>query len=516
MTPSVTGQAGRELGFDRDTAAELAAMARRLGGLGGCLLFRPEGAWLTEIPAEDEGLRIPRHDTATGACLDSGRAAVIGLDDDLLHPRERALMRAGDASFWLTVPMLGQGEEAVGVVVGLISARLPGGVEQALGVMRLVADQLALHARCREMESHLAAERQQAHASEQEAAAILRGLRSAALVLSPDGRVRDANRSAELLLGFRLDECRGRPVREAIESEAVADLLAGVEATGGTGLPEVRVGLDSKTVLELRVTPVFNARGEQLCRVAVLNDTTTLRTADELKSEFISLISHELRTPLTSIKAFAATLLRTFGQERPEDAQEWLRIIDHECDRLTGLINDLLSISQLDAGRPLPMEVSRFDLMPMLHSVGEQQSAVTARHKVEVTGPASLMVEADESKLRQVVSNLMNNAVKYSPAGGTVRVVAEQTGDELVLMVQDQGVGIRPEHLHRVFEKFFQVDGSTTRRVGGTGLGLYLSRRLIESHGGRIWVESELGVGSTFVATLPVRCPARVEALATR
>jgi PAS domain S-box-containing protein len=490
----------------------LAAAAQRLGGFALCLLLRRDGDWLAEHPRREDGLRLPIRGTFSGSCMNSGRANVADLSEDLLHPRERALLRAHECSYWLAMPIvLREGAQPEGLVVGLKATRLSagaGGEERA--VLGLVAEQVALRWQVRALTQGVLDERARARELQGEAEGLLHSLRAAALVLTADDRVHDANRAAETLFGFDLTQVRGKRLAEVISEPDVLAILETVDATGGGGLPEVRLGDKRPIVLEVRITPVFSARGDLRRRVAVFNDTTLLRQADQLKTEFVSMVSHELRTPLTSIKAFASTLLHLDAE--PEEQREWLRIIDRECDRLTALVNDLLTISQLDSGKPLPMHLADFDLVALLREVALMQQEAARKHTVSVAGPPELLVQADPDKLRQVALNLVNNAIKYSPRGGEVQVRVEADEETVRLAVEDNGVGIRPEHLDLVFEKFFQVDGGSTRRVGGSGLGLYLTRRLVEAHGGRITAESELGRGTTVKVTLPRRQSVEAEA----
>ena len=499
------GAAGVDVS-ETEHLASLFETACRLGGLTACLCLRADGARLVEYGGRDVPCSLPIRDSFAGACFSNGRAGVTHLGEDLLHSHERTMLRNEDCHFWLAVPIVvDEGQGAAGVVVAYKPPPLgPGSGELERGAVGLVAEHIGLRWKARDLSVALQAERARTRLLEGEAEGILHSLRAAAIVLDADDRLHDANRAAETLLDFHLPHARGRLVEEVIGDELIRGVLAESDATssGGAPLPEVRVGANHEVVLEVRISPVFDSRGELRWRVVVFNDTTVLRQADELKTEFVSMVSHELRTPLTSIKAFAATLLRDESAQ-PNDQREWLRIIDRECDRLTALINDLLAISRLESGKPLSMHHSRFDLMALLRDVGEAQQAAARKHTVVVQGPPEAILEADRDKVRQVFTNLVNNAIKYSPRGGEVAVTVEMTEAEARILVRDSGVGIRQEHLNVVFEKFFQVDGSSTRRVGGSGLGLYLTRRLVQAHGGKVWAESELGRGTTIVVVLP-------------
>lgn len=237
-----------------------------------------------------------------------------------------------------------------------------------------------------------------------------------------------------------------------------------------------------------------------------------LRELDRLKSELLSTVSHELRTPLASIKGYAGTLLRDDVEWDDETCREFLHIIDEESDRLGELIEDLLQMSQIEAGilrvDPQPVRVPRMALR-----VAKKARSGVSKHNVNVLFPPEYpVVWADARRVEQVLRNLVENAIKYSPEGGTVTVRGDVEGNEAHIAVSDEGIGIAPSDLDRVFERFFRADGTEVRRAGGTGLGLSICQGIVQMHGGRIWAESALGVGSTFHFTLPLADPAALAA----
>jgi two-component system phosphate regulon sensor histidine kinase PhoR len=233
-----------------------------------------------------------------------------------------------------------------------------------------------------------------------------------------------------------------------------------------------------------------------------------MKNIDKMKSSFVAMASHELRTPLTAIKGFSSTLLEGIDEDMysKEDQREFLGIVVSECDRLRRLIDDLLNTSRIESGQSLKPDYSRFELMPLLEkSVAVQQQA-SNRHKVmlKVHNELPQTIVGDQDKFDQILTNLLNNAIKYSPAGGDVIVHAKSEGDDILIGVQDQGLGIPKEHLSKVFERFHRVDNEDNRKIYGTGLGLFLVKHLVESvHMGQIWAESEVGVGSTFYVRIP-------------
>jgi K+-sensing histidine kinase KdpD/HAMP domain-containing protein len=229
-----------------------------------------------------------------------------------------------------------------------------------------------------------------------------------------------------------------------------------------------------------------------------------LRELDGLKSELLSTVSHELRTPLASIKGYAGTLLRTDVAWDEETRREFLQIIDEESDRLGELIEDLLQMSQIEAG-VLRVDLRSIRLPRVVHRVVKKARANANNHQFVVNIPPDFPeVRADLRRVEQVLRNLVENAVKYSPEGGTVTVRGDADGNEATVSVSDEGIGIAPEDLARVFDRFYRADGTAVRKAGGTGLGLSICRGIVEMHGGRITAESLPGVGSTFRFTLPL------------
>jgi signal transduction histidine kinase len=254
-----------------------------------------------------------------------------------------------------------------------------------------------------------------------------------------------------------------------------------------------------KAVADLIALAIENARLTQ-----EFQEIQALSEANRLKAELISTLAHEMRTPLTSIKGFSTALLMEEANFSVETQREFLQIIDEECDILQNLIHDLLESSIIDAGllriEPQPVRLPRL-AQGVVHDIAHQ----TEKHRLLLDFPPDLpLVDADPQRVAQVLRNLLDNAVKYSPDGGLIVVRGEVREDEVVISVADQGVGIAPEDLNRLFEKFFRVKSGLGRHVVGSGLGLPICRTIVESHGGRIWAESKVGQGTTLYFTLPL------------
>ena len=248
--------------------------------------------------------------------------------------------------------------------------------------------------------------------------------------------------------------------------------------------------------------PVKNDAGDIFAGMVMMQDITQRKAVERLKDEFISTVSHELRTPLTSLRGFAELMLeREFP---PDKRQRFLSIIHGETVRLTNLINDFLDLQRMESGRQI-YHLDHVDVPELLREGIALFQEAEGKHTLQLEAAESLpLVAADKDRLRQVLSNLLSNAIKFSPDGGTVTVGARQESGQVAVWVADQGVGIPPEALPRLFSKFFRVDSSQTRHIGGTGLGLALVKEIVEAHQGRVWAESEPDRGSTFWFTLPL------------
>ena len=238
-----------------------------------------------------------------------------------------------------------------------------------------------------------------------------------------------------------------------------------------------------------------------------LQITQSLEEANRLKAELISTLAHEMRTPLTSIKGYSTALLMEEATFSPETQQEFLQIIDEECTVLQDLIHDLLESSIIDAGL-LQLEPQPVVLPRLAQSAVDDMARRTKTHSFVVDFAKGAngfpIVDADPHRIEQVLRNLLDNAVKYSPDGGLIVVRGEVHKNEVVISVADQGVGIAPEHVNRLFEKFFRVESGLGRHIVGSGLGLPIARTIVESHGGRIWAESQVGEGTMLYFTLPL------------
>ncbi|PJF21488.1 MAG: histidine kinase [Phototrophicales bacterium] len=259
-----------------------------------------------------------------------------------------------------------------------------------------------------------------------------------------------------------------------------------------------------KISIGITYAPMFTTDGKITNIIANVRDITNFREAQEMQNTFISVVSHELKTPVAIIKGYAATLSRPDANWNPDVVRETLHVIEEEADRLTALIQDLLTASKLQAQRELQLDLGEVWLDEVVRRSVERFSTQTNKHQFVIHFPADFpSIQGDETKLRQVIDNLLSNAVKYSPNGGVIEVGGEVTDHLVKIYVSDSGVGLTKEDQGRIFERFYRVDGKLSRKTQGTGLGLYLARAIVEAHGGMIRVDSQPGQGSTFYFTLP-------------
>lgn len=235
-----------------------------------------------------------------------------------------------------------------------------------------------------------------------------------------------------------------------------------------------------------------------------LHKAQTANEASSVRKDSVAFLAHEMRTPLTAIKGYATALLMDDVNFDAVAQHEFLEQIDRECDTLIRLIEDLLESSVLDAGK-LELDLQPVRLPRLVKEVVEEIRKTATRHRFVVDFSSEPpLVEADPTRLAQVLRNLLENAVKYYPQGGLIVVRGETQPHQILISVADQGVGIAPEHLNRLFEKFFRVKSGASQATIGSGLGLPIARSIVQAHGGKIWAESQPGQGSTFYFTLPL------------
>jgi len=333
---------------------------------------------------------------------------------------------------------------------------------------------------------------------------VLESVYAGLLMVSREGRIMQMNASARAILGLSEAEV-GKPYRDVVRPEKILDFLNRSLADNVELAEEIALEVpgDEEKIYQVQSALVRGEDQQPMGVVVIFNDITDIRSIERMKTAFVSTVSHELRTPLTSIKGFISTLLMDEEGFDPETRHEFYTIIDTECDRLTRLISDLLNVSRIEAGRALDLNPKEVELPALIEKVVTAQKSYTSKHNFVIDLDNLPTIIADEDKVDQILTNLTNNAIKYSPDGGTITIRGRTEDGKVLISVIDQGIGIPKDHLPKVFDRFHRVDNRDTRKVGGTGIGLYLVKHLVEAHGGTIWVESEVGKGSNFTFVLP-------------
>lgn len=250
--------------------------------------------------------------------------------------------------------------------------------------------------------------------------------------------------------------------------------------------------------------PLLGDDGTLMNIVANVRDITNFRRAQEMQNVFISTVSHELKTPVALIKGYAGTLRREDAKWDPKVIRDSLEVIEDEADRLTELIENLLAASKLQAER-MRLDLGEVQIDQLAANVVERFKTQTTKHQFALSFSGAFpVIQGDEVRLRQVLDNLVSNAIKYSPDGGTITLGGEVDDRYATIFVRDQGAGIPEADQEHVFERFYRVDGPLSKKTKGTGLGLYLAKAVVEAHGGTIRVKSKPGGGSTFYFTIPL------------
>ncbi len=327
-------------------------------------------------------------------------------------------------------------------------------------------------------------------------AAILNRMTDGVLIVDSTGSIQMANPGAEKLFGEGLT---GRSVIVALRHHQLIETWRKAQQTGEIQSESVEIPSNRK-FLQITAIPGQEAGGALL----MVQDLTRLRRLETVRRDFISNVSHELRTPLASLKALAETL-SDGALDDPPAARRFLARMQTEVDALTQMSTELLELTRIESGQ-VPLQLKPIAPIQLLQSAADRMKAQAERAGLDLhaeCNPNLPLVPADSSRLEQVLVNLIHNAVKFTPAGGEIRLFAKQDGKYIRFDVSDTGVGIDPDDLPRIFERFYKADRARTKG-GGTGLGLSIARHIVEAHGGKIWVESEPEKGSTFYFNIPI------------
>lgn len=329
---------------------------------------------------------------------------------------------------------------------------------------------------------------------------VLHVMTDGVLIVNRHGRVRLLNPAAAQMLKTTRERALKHSFVQAVRDHRIVEVFTRCQESGGneTALLE----LDRERFLRMVVTPFL--RGDDRGYLIVFQDLTRLHQLQTVRQDFISNISHELRTPIASLRALVETL-SDGALEDSTAAHRFLRHMEVEVDALSQMVQELLDLARIESGKA-SLQLTKTAALPLLRRAVErlQAQATRAQLTLQIEGAPELpTVYVDGSRVEQVLTNLIHNAIKFTPPKGKICISAAPYDIQMLLVkVADTGVGIAPEDLPRVFERFYKADRS--RSGGGTGLGLAIAKHIVQAHGGRIWVESRVGKGSTFCFTLPL------------
>ena len=374
-------------------------------------------------------------------------------------------------------------------------------------VLSSFADQAAIAVRNAQLYQQVSAEKQQLDA-------IIEHGADGVMIVDPELRILVFNRALSQMTGWPAEQAIGKPCYQVLALDGVSgrDLCSvepgavafeGVEPWVAEG--ELCRPAGSRSAVRVTYSPLYDEDGRLSHVLANVVDITRFREAEEMKSTFISVVSHELKTPVSLIKGYANTLAREDANWDRATVREGLQVISEESDRLNSLINNLLDASRIQAGG-FRTERSDVSIPRLAGKVVENFQLQTTPHRFILDFALDFpVVFGDVERLRQVFNNLVSNAIKYAPEGGEIRIGGwSDSNQQVTVYVADEGIGIPGEEQGRLFQRFYRVDSSLRRKTQGAGLGLYLCRSIIEAHGGRIWLRSEPGKGTTVFFSLPL------------
>ncbi|MCA1636277.1 MAG: PAS domain-containing protein [Acidobacteria bacterium] len=342
--------------------------------------------------------------------------------------------------------------------------------------------------------------------------ATMESIREGVLVVDREGRVVASNNAARALFGEGEASSKGpRRLSELTRDPAVHSAFGAALGRGERGEVKVETGGPERRVFDLQVAPLKAGAGaaarsaEARGAVGVFFDITRLERLERVRQEFLSNVSHELRTPLTAILTFVETL-EEGAIDDPAHNRRFLSVIRRNSERMHNLINDILELSAIEAGT-VEVEPTEVRLSALVSECLTALAARAAERHVKLLNEvaAEVLVHADARRLEQMLTNLLDNAIKFTPEGGEVRIAHERAAGRDRVHVADTGEGIALEHVERIFERFYRIDRARSRALGGTGLGLAIVKHLARAHGGEASVRSAPGQGSTFTVELPVR-----------
>lgn len=366
---------------------------------------------------------------------------------------------------------------------------------------------LAINAMADSLQTQMA----QIREKESRLSSVLEHMINAIVMINDEGQIVLINSKTEQLFGIKSSDWLGKPFLEVRLPHELAAMTAEVLEHRTLLHEELTIYYPEEHILDVNIVPFYYSDDDRAGILLLLQDVTDMRRLERMRSQFVANVSHELKTPIAAVKGFSETLMNGAINE-PEVARSFLQIIHDESERLNRLIGDILELSKIESKR-IPLHFSPVHMPSFLEQTMEMinKQAKEKHIHLDLQVDNDLYIEADEDRLRQILLNVLSNAVSYTPEGGKVKLKVVPSGvksngeyDDVLISITDTGIGIPRKDLPRIFERFYRVDKARSRSSGGTGLGLSIVKHLVDSHHGVITVESEVGIGTTFSIKLPV------------
>lgn len=336
----------------------------------------------------------------------------------------------------------------------------------------------------------------------QQLKAVFNSMIEGVIVVNRAGHIISINPAIEKIFNISARDVEGKLFLEAIRNNNITDVINEVLNKASFLSEELVLAWPVQRIFQVNAAPIFEKESVSGCLI-VIHDVTEIRRLENMRRDFVANVSHELRTPLTSIKGFVETLLEGAIDDK-ENSRNFLRIIQDHAERLNNLVNDLLDLSHIES-KTAQLEVRELRLRELVDEVLSGFSSQINKKVIVVKNELldSVVIKADKDKISQVLTNLIDNAMKFNRDKGYVRIYAEEDADKMKVVVEDSGTGIPEKDLARIFERFYRVDKARSRELGGTGLGLSIVKHIVELHAGTVGVESTEGLGSKFWFILP-------------
>ena len=334
---------------------------------------------------------------------------------------------------------------------------------------------------------------------------VLASMLEGVIAIDGEERIVSINRAAAQLFENEPANCKNKSIQEVIRSSALQEFIRSALNNPNPAEEDITVYQNKERVIEAKSSPLLGVERKQIGTLVLFNDVTQLRRLENMRRDFVANVSHEIKTPLTAIKGFVETLLQ--GKvDKAEEKERFLGIIQNHVDRLNSIVEDLLALSRIEqADGRKDINLEQVKIRDIFEAAIQlcRSKAEDKRIRIELDCEKGTRAVLDSALIEQAVVNLLDNALKYSEPQSTVLLKSQQQNSEMIISVEDHGIGIAQKHLARLFERFYRVDKSRSRNMGGTGLGLAIVKHIAQAHGGHVTVESRLGEGSRFSIHLP-------------